>query len=397
VTNIKDLTEQIEGGQRISVEDAAYLWNRASDQELQTLSTLAKSKWHAPRSGSYLIMAILNYTNVCVAKCDYCAFYRLPHQDGTYLLNFQQICDRIEACLSWGGTLVAFNGGFHPKLKIQDYAELFSRIREKYQNKIEFFGMTVAEFMFACKVSKVSYEDGAKLLASLGSNWVTGGGAEILEDGFRMRHSPGKFKVDDYYSAQKAILDHGLGSTATMVIGFDETLEERLTHLQSLRDFQDKQIQENKPTLPSFLCWTYKPYNTELGGKELDTKSYLRWLAVCRLYLDNIENIRTSVLTKNEDALLGLEYGANDFDLPTEDEVTEKAGATINKDFESILEFGRSRGLELTHRKVFAHSPKYPTDAEGLYVPAVIDSSSPEAEPTRTRPANKFTQEPRQN
>lgn len=371
MSNIKSITEKIRNSERILTSEAAYLWTSASDKELKALATMVKSRWHAPLSGTYLIMAILNYTNICVAKCDYCAFYRLPHQDGTYLLTFKQICDRIDACLDLEGTLVAFNGGFHPKLKIQDYAELFSQIREKYQDKIEFFGMTVAEFMFACKVSKVSYDDGAKLLASLGSNWVTGGGAEVLEDNFRMRHSPGKFKVQDYYKAQKSILDNGLGSTATMVIGFDETLDERLTHLHSLRQFQDQQIKENKPTLPSFLCWTYKPYNTELAGEELDTQSYLRWLAVCRIYLDNIETIRTSVLTKNEEALLGLEYGANDFDLPTEDEVTEKAGATISKDFESILDFGRNRGLEITHRGVFSHEPKYPVDQKGFYVPSI--------------------------
>jgi cyclic dehypoxanthinyl futalosine synthase len=139
VTNIKDLTEQIEGGQRISVEDAAYLWNRASDQELQTLSTLAKSKWHAPRSGSYLIMAILNYTNVCVAKCDYCAFYRLPHQDGTYLLNFQQICDRIEACLSWGGTLVAFNG-FTPSSRSKTTLSCFLAFEKSIKIRSSFLG-----------------------------------------------------------------------------------------------------------------------------------------------------------------------------------------------------------------------------------------------------------------
>ncbi len=369
MTDINAITAKTLDGRRVTLDEAAYLWTSASDAELQALATNVKSRWHAPKSGTYLIMAILNYTNICVAKCDYCAFYRLPHQDGTYLLNFDQICKRIDACLSWGGTLVAFNGGFHPKLKIHDYAELFSRIREKYQDKIEFFGMTVAEFMFACKVSKIPYDEGAKVLAFLGSNWVTGGGAEILEDNFRMRHSPGKFKVADYYAAQKAILDNGLGSTATMVIGFDETLEERFEHLRSLREFQDQQKNEQKPVLPSFLCWTYKPYNTELGGKELETKSYLRWLAVCRIYLDNIATIRTSVLTKNEEALLGLEYGANDFDLPTEDEVTEKAGATISKDFESVLAFGRSRGLQITHRPVFAHKPKYPTSPEGHYVP----------------------------
>ena len=114
-----------------------------------------------------------------------------------------------------------------------------------------------------------------------------------------------------------------MGSTATMVIGFDESLEERFSHLDRLRRFQD----ETSGGLTSFLCWSYKPYGNQLGGKEIETSEYLRWLAISRIYLDNIKHIRTSVLTKNEKALDGLLYGADDFDLPTEDEVTQKAGA----------------------------------------------------------------------
>lgn len=334
---------------RLLEADALYLWEHASDSDLKELATQAKTRYHSKNTASYVIMSIINYTNICVAKCDYCAFYRLPHQEGTYLLNFQQICEKIDQLLELGGSLVGFNGGFHPKLKINDYAKLFSQIRERYEDKIEFYGMTVAEFMFSAKLSKLSYDDAAFILKKNGSRWITGGGAEVLVDSFRQRHSPGKFKVADYYKAQKAILDSGLGSTATMVIGFDESLEERMGHLTALRDFQDTQVRK----LTSFLCWSYKPYHTELGGDEIATKEYLRWLAICRLYLDNIEHIRTSVLTKNQDALIGLDYGCNDFDLPTEDEVTQKAGATISHDFEKILNFARERGFHLTHREPF--------------------------------------------
>jgi cyclic dehypoxanthinyl futalosine synthase len=213
--------------------------------------------------------------------------------------------------------------------------------------------MTVAEFMFSCKVSKVTYDEGAKILLDSGTRWVTGGGAEILDDGFRKRHSPGKFTVDDYFKAQESILRAGLGSTATMVIGFDETLEERLNHLESLRTFQDRV----GGTLSSFLCWTYKPWNNELGGKEISTHEYLRWLAVSRIFLHNIRNIRTSVLTKNNDALLGLNYGANDFDLPTEDEVTQKAGATITHDFASILKTAQSLKIKTIKRAPWSVRP----------------------------------------
>lgn len=340
------IRQKISAGLPISRADAAILFLEADDTLLCELSSQVKRRFHAENEASYLIMAIVNYTNICVAKCDYCSFFRLPHDKEGYLLSTEQVCEKIDALVKHGGSLIGFNGGFHPKLRINDYAELFSAVRQRYPS-LEFYEMTVAEFMFSCKVSKISYDEGARILANSGTRWVTGGGAEILDDNFRKRHSPGKFTVDDYYNAQEAILRAGLGSTATMVIGFDESLEERLNHLDSLREFQNRV----GGTLASFLCWTYKPWNNELGGNEITTKEYLRWLAVCRIYLNNFRNIRTSVLTKNEDALLGLRFGANDFDLPTEDEVTQKAGATIDLDFEAILKTAKNLGLTPIKRR----------------------------------------------
>ena len=343
---IEDIERKVEVHESLSRADAGRLFLEASDEDLSRLASMTKQRFHPRDRASYVIMAIINYTNVCVAKCDYCSFYRLPHQTGGYLLNFEQICAKIDAMIGYGGTLAGFNGGFHPKLRIQDYAKLFAQIRGRYKDRIEFYGMTVAEFMFSSKLSKTSYREAAEILAANGSRWVTGGGAEILDDGFRKRHSPGKYTVRDYYSAQAAILEAGMGSTATMVIGFDETLEERLNHLESLRDFQNRM----GGGLASFLCWTYKPYHNALGGDEISTREYLRWLAVAIIYLDNFSHIRTSVLTKNEEALLGLNFGADDFDLPTEDEVTQKAGATISHDFEGILNVVRGLGMQPEHR-----------------------------------------------
>lgn len=344
-----EIKDRVLAGQRISSTDAAILAEHADDALLAELATSVKARFHPTNRATYIVMAIVNYTNVCVAKCDYCAFYRLPHQEGTYLLSFDEVAAKIEALAGLGGRLVGFNGGFHPKLKLTDYAELFAKTRAHFGPRMEFYEMTVAEFMFSCKLSKLTYAEGAALMRQAGTRWITGGGAEILEDGFRMRHSPGKYKVADYFAAQQAILEAGMGSTATMVIGFDETLAERLSHLSSLRAFQDKM----DGALPSFLCWTYKPHNNALGGEEISTASYLRWLAVCRIFLDNIPHIRTSVLTKNEDALRGLDFGANDFDLPTEDEVTQKAGATIEQSFDKVLAAARSLGHEPVLREPF--------------------------------------------
>ena len=354
------IERRVADGEPIARAEAEWLWEHASDEALSELATVARDRWHPKGRATWLVMAIVNYTNVCVARCDYCAFYRLPKDPEGYLLDFDQVCARIDALRALGGAMVGFNGGFHPKLKLDDYARLFQRVRARYPD-LEFYEMTVAEFMYSCKASRLSYAEGAALFREHGMRWVTGGGAEVLADAFRLRHSPLKYTVADYYDAQRAILDGGLGSTATMVIGFDETLAERMEHLERLRAFQDSV----GGRLPSFLCWTYKPWNTELGGGEVSTREYLRWLAICRIYLHNFEHIRTSVLTRNEGALLGLRYGADDFDIPTEDEVTTKAGATISHDFERILSAARAAGYEPVRREPFAVSAGRPPGPPG--------------------------------
>jgi len=346
---LAQIRSQIDARSPIDRTQAAWLYKNADDAALSELATAVRAHHHPPDKATWLIMAIVNYTNICVAKCDYCAFYALPGATGGYLLSEQQVFDKIDALMELGGTLVAFNGGFHPKLRITDYADLFAACHARYPGVV-FYETTVAEFMFACKVSKVSYAEGARILKQAGTQWITGGGAEVLDDAFRKRHSPLKYKVDDFYAAQRAVLEAGIGSTATMAIGFDETLEERLNHLQRLRDFQDE-----VGGLPSFLCWTYKPYNTPLGGTEIEASEYLRWLAICRIYLHNIKHIRTSVLTQNDNALAGLRYGADDFDIPTEDEVTQTAGATIDHQFEQILEAARREGFDPVHRGPLAN------------------------------------------
>lgn len=370
------IIDKVQSGARISREEAKTLFLEASDDTLRELASCVRARFHAPDEATYLIMGIINYTNICVAQCDYCSFYRLPgHKEG-YLLSPDQVCARIEQVANLGGTVVGFNGGFNPELKLQDYAALFQEIHRRFPN-MSFKEMTVAEFVYACKVSRIDFAEGAKIMTEAGTQWLTGGGAEVMDEGFRKRHSAGKGTVARYYEAQRAILDAGIGSTATMVIGFDETLDERLTHLDDLRNFQDSV----DGRLASFLCWTYKSYGTALGGQEVDTPEYLRWLALSRIYLDNIVHIRASVLTKNEDALLGLQYGANDFDLPTEDEVTQKAGATISHDFGRILDAAENIGFRCVHRAAF---PKHPR-AGHTYVASGLDRSALLGRPQEAR------------
>lgn len=155
------IKNKIATGLPISRQDAAMLYLEADDNTLSELATRVKARFHPTDEASYLIMAIVNYTNICIAKCDYCSFYRLPHDKEGYLLSTDQVCAKIENLVQHGGQLIGFNGGFHPKLRIHDYATLFSEVRQRYP-LLEFYEMTVAEFMFSCKVSKISYDEGSK-------------------------------------------------------------------------------------------------------------------------------------------------------------------------------------------------------------------------------------------
>jgi len=331
---------------RVSIEEAARLWHEASDEELRDLAGAVRARWHEPDHATYMVMRIVNYTNVCVAQCDYCAFYVLPNQDGGYVLDRSEVFAKIDELLEVGGDLAAFNGGFNPKLPLDFYCDLFAAVRERYGDRVEFYALTIAEFVFLADRADLSYADAAARLRDAGVHWITGGGSEILTEDFRARHAKWKYTVADYFDAQRAIVEAGLQTTATMVIGFDETLDERLEHLQRTRDFQDE-----TGGLFSFLCWTYKPYGTAFGGREISPREYWRHIALSRIFLDNVKHIRTSVLTQNEDAFRALDYGADDFDLPIEDEVTEKAGATIDLDLEGLLAIPRRLGYEVEYRR----------------------------------------------
>ena len=331
---------------RVSADEARRLWLEASDEELIERAQDVRSRWHRPDHATYMVMRIVNYTNVCVAQCDYCAFYVLPNQDGGYVLSREDVFGKIDELVEFGGDLVAFNGGFNPRLPLDYYCDLFASVRERYGDRVEFYALTIAEFVFLADRAGLSYADAAARLRDAGVHWVTGGGSEILTEDFRKRHAKWKYTVRDYFEAQRAVVESGMKTTATMVIGFDESLDERLEHLQRTRDFQDE-----TGGLFSFLCWTYKPYGTAFGGREISPREYWRHIALSRVFLDNVKHIRTSVLTQNEDAFRALDYGADDFDLPIEDEVTQKAGATIDLDLDGLLAIPRSLGYSVEYRR----------------------------------------------
>lgn len=339
---------------RLTDITALELFKSADLPTLQKMATVAKQHLHPhpAEQATYLIMRIVSLTNVCVADCSYCAFYRRPGDKDAYVLTQDQIFSKVDELVERSGTMVAMEGGFHPKLKVEHYETLFRAMRARYGDRIEIYGPTIVEAIWIAKSSKISLEDCLRRLMAAGLRWIPGGGAEILTDEWRKKLSPNKYSVADYIEGMRTAQRLGMGTTATMVIGFGEPYDARVEHLRHIRDLQDE-----TGRFASFLLWTYQSQNTALGGAVTSNEDYLRTVAIARLYLDNISHIRASVLTQGPGGPEALLYGANDFDIPLEDQVTQLAGATIENNINRVLGWVRERGLTPTPRTPFAIPP----------------------------------------
>lgn len=302
---------------------------------------------HMPSDqASYVIMRIVSYTNVCVADCKYCAFYRRPGDPEGYTLSNETIFAKIDELVAEGGNLVAMEGGFNPYLKIDHYEQMFRAVRDRYGFDVEIYGPTIVEVQFVAKASRISMEDALKRLWDAGLRWIPGGGAEILTDTWRKKLSPRKYAVSDYIDGMRLAQSLGYGTTATMVIGFGENMDDRIEHLEHVRKLQDE-----TGGFSSFLLWSYQPENTAFAGAGTTNDDYLRTTALARLHLDNIPIIRASILTQGAGAAQALKCGAHDFDIPLEDQVTQQAGVTIERNVDRVLGWVRENGITPINRE----------------------------------------------
>lgn len=338
---------------RLTEKEALELFCHASLEELKTQAQAMRCKTLSATEATYIIMRIVSLTNVCVADCKYCAFYRKPGHAEAYVLSQEEIFKKTDELLAKGGSLVAMEGGFNPALKIEHYENLFRAMRKRYSNTIEIYGPTTVEVLFIARNSKISLTETLERFREAGLRWIPGGGAEILTKEWRSKLSPKKYSVEQYLETMEAAQKLGFGTTATMVIGFGESFEARIEHLKHIRNLQDK-----TGGFASFLCWTYQSKNTELGGDVTTNEDYLRTIAVSRLYLDNIEKIRASLLTQGEKGALALQYGADDFDIALEDQVTQKAGVTIENNTEKVLTWVTHLGMTPVKRRPFHATPR---------------------------------------
>jgi len=316
------IEKKVLAGERLTREEGIALLRDADLLELGMLADAVRQRLHPEGLVTYIIDRNINYTNVCTAQCAFCAFYRdLPSKEG-YLLSKEQLAAKIEETLALGGNQILLQGGLHPDLGIEYYEELFRWIKGSYP--IWIHGLSPAEVKHIEKVSSLSTEEALRRLVAAGLDSIPGGGAEILSDRVRQVIGIAKGTTAEWLSVMETAHRLGMKTTATMMFGHVETLEERVEHLLHLRDLQDR-----TRGFTAFIGWTFQPTNTAMAGDELTSFQYLRTLAVARVMLDNFPNVQASWVTQGgKIGQVSLRFGANDFgSLMIEENVVSAAGA----------------------------------------------------------------------
>jgi cyclic dehypoxanthinyl futalosine synthase len=333
--SIDSISEKVYGGERISAEDARFLFDHPNLNDLATLANYRREQASDPNIVTYIVGRILNYTNVCWVRCNFCAFYRVPGHDEGYTLHEQEILDKVQDTVDKGGIEILFQGGLNPKLKIDYYEHIFSLVMEKYPQVI-LHALSPAEIIYIAHISKLTLEDCLKRLKAAGLHSIPGAGGEILVDRVRKIIAPYKDTTNEWLECMRAASKLGIKSTASMMFGHVETLDDRVEHLGRIRDLQD----ECSP-FRAFVTWSFQPEDTNLPIPHKSSSfDYLRTLAVSRIYLDNFAIVQLSILTQGPRiAQIGLGYGANDFgSTMIEENVVSAAG---NKFILSAEEFER--------------------------------------------------------
>jgi cyclic dehypoxanthinyl futalosine synthase len=293
---------------------------------------------------SYIIDRNINYTNFCTEYCSFCNFYRPMGSEEGYILPKETIFEKIQETIDLGGTGLLMQGGLHPDLKIDWYEDLFRSIKNRFGDRIWLHALSAPEITNIAVVSGLSLYDTMVRLRDSGLQSVPGGGAEILDDDVRKRISRLKCSVQEWIDVHRTAHRIGMNTTATMMFGCGETVEQRMNHFDIVR-----RIQEDTGGFTAFIPWVFKREDTSLGRfvkEEATAVEYLKTLAISRLYLENIPNIQSSWVTPGlKVCQMGLKFGANDVgSIMIEENVVSQAGARHHATEEDLRRMIRGAG-----------------------------------------------------
>ena len=328
-TNVDGASQKVLDGERLSREDAVELYQHASTHQLGRLADGVRARQHTDRIVTYIIDRNVNYTNVCVARCNFCAFYREVGAADGYVLGFDEIFKKIDETIDVGGVQLLLQGGHNPDLPLEWFEDLFRAVKSRYPS-FKLHALSPPEVIHLSRLSQLPVSSVVDRLVAAGMDSIPGGGAEILVDRVRrLLNCYTKATATEWLDVMRVAHQAGLRTTATMMYGTGERPEERIEHLLRLRELQDK-----TGGFTAFITWSYQPANTERGGTEATGIDYLRTLALARIVLDNFDNIQASWVTQGgKVGQLSLAFGANDMgSVMIEENVVRAAGAAYCMD-----------------------------------------------------------------
>jgi cyclic dehypoxanthinyl futalosine synthase len=346
------LIDRVMEGERVTPEEALELY-RLPLEELGALAdhrrNLARVEAFGGRGNeivTYIIDRNVNYTNVCNVYCKFCAFYRTEKDADSYVITHEEMDAKLDELTEAGGIQVLMQGGHHPSLTIDWYLDLLSHMKGKYPH-INIHGFSPPEFNHFSQVFNMGLEEVIRRFKEAGLGSIPGGGGEILVDRVRDRVAPLKCNSDQWLKVMEIAHGMGLNSSATMMFGHVETLEERIEHLGRLRRQQDE-----TGGFTAFICWTFQAENTKLRAEPVGSAEYLRMQALSRIFLDNFPNVQSSWVTQGPKiGQVALRYGANDFgSVMMEENVVSKAGANFRLQAQEIETLIREVGYEPRRR-----------------------------------------------
>ncbi|NQX48171.1 dehypoxanthine futalosine cyclase [Paenibacillus tritici] len=334
-------------GERLQLEDTITLFESNEIEKMGAAADIIMKRWHPDPLATFVIGRNINYTNVCDVYCRFCAFYRRPGSEEGYVLPDETIYQKIAETISVNGTEILMQGGTNPNLPFSYYTDILRGIKQRFP-EITMHSFSPAEIMKMVEVSGLPLEQVMREIHAAGLDSLPGGGAEILDDRTRRKISRLKGSWREWMDVMQTAHRIGMNTTATMVIGLGESMEERALHLLRVREAQDECIANKYDSegFLAFISWTFQPDNTNLKLDRQTPEEYLKTVAISRLVLDNIKNFQSSWVTMGpEVGKLSLQYGCNDFgSTMIEENVVSSAGATHKVNIESITQLIREAG-----------------------------------------------------
>lgn len=347
---ISSLLDKAVAGHRLNQAEGLQLMQSHDITAIGAAADAVSRRLHPEPFRTYNIDRNINYTNACTAVCDFCAFYRPPSHPDVYVLPIETLLKKIEETVELGGDQILLQGGLHPKLPMEWYEDMLRTMKKEFP-QVNVHGFSPPEIHHFTKIAKQPLEVVLKRLKDAGLGSIPGGGAEILVDRVRKEITRGKVLSDDWLNVMRVWHQMGGRSTATMMFGHVETMEERIEHLERVRELQDE-----TGGFTAFICWTFQPDNTQMSDiAPAGAFEYLKTQAISRLYLDNIANIQSSWVTQGEKVgQMALMFGANDMgSLMIEENVVSEAGTVHHLTLDTIRRCITDTGYIPRQRNVF--------------------------------------------